>query len=230
MQFLEMPFMNILHEYQGLLAINQAHKTLKHQVFITVICLLSLSLALIAFATCLYIYTHKSIVPYVIGVDSHGVVLASDRLQKAEAIPKAAIVTELCSFIKNVRLISSDQDVQSQSVIKSYAYLKDKNIINELNDYFIKNNPLQLSESQRRSVAIVNVLYGSNGSAQIDFVETTTSLDSGAVKDRTMRALLVYEIDLDSVISTEGMLLNPLGIFIKEYSVSEIIATPQTRY
>ena len=38
--------MNILHEYQGLLAINQAHKTLKHQVFITVICLLSLSLAL----------------------------------------------------------------------------------------------------------------------------------------------------------------------------------------
>ena len=100
MQFLEMPFMNILHEYQGLLAINQAHKTLKHQVFITVICLLSLSLALIAFATCLYIYTHKSIVPYVIGVDSHGVVLASDRLQKAEAIPKAAIVTELCSFIK----------------------------------------------------------------------------------------------------------------------------------
>ncbi|SPT69811.1 conjugal transfer protein TrbF [Anaerobiospirillum thomasii] len=222
--------MNILHEYQGLLAINQAHKTLKHQVFITVICLLSLSLALIAFATCLYIYTHKSIVPYVIGVDSHGVVLASDRLQKAEAIPKAAIVTELCSFIKNVRLISSDQDVQSQSVIKSYAYLKDKNIINELNDYFIKNNPLQLSESQRRSVAIVNVLYGSNGSAQIDFVETTTSLDSGAVKDRTMRALLVYEIDLDSVISTEGMLLNPLGIFIKEYSVSEIIATPQTRY
>ena len=230
MQFLEMPFMSILHEYQGLLAINQAHKTLKHQVFITVICLLSLSLALIAFATCLYIYTHKSIVPYVIGVDSHGVVLASDRLQKAEAIPKAAIVTELCSFIKNVRLISSDQDVQSQSVIKSYAYLKDKNIINELNDYFIKNNPLQLSESQRRSVAIVNVLYGSNGSAQIDFVETTTSLDSGAVKDRTMRALLVYEIDLDSVISTEGMLLNPLGIFIKEYSVSEIIATPQTRY
>ena len=222
--------MNILHEYQGLLAINQAHKTLKHQVFITVICLLSLSLALIAFATCLYIYTHKSIVPYVIGVDSHGVVLASDRLQKAEAIPKAAIVTELCSFIKNVRLISSDQDVESQSVIKSYAYLKDKNIINELNDYFIKNNPLQLSESQRRSVAIVNVLYGSNGSAQIDFVETTTSLDSGAVKDRTMRALLVYEIDLDSVISTEGMLLNPLGIFIKEYSVSEIIATPQTRY
>ena len=230
MQFLEMPFMNILHEYQGLLAINQAHKTLKHQVFITVICLLSLSLALIAFATCLYIYTHKSIVPYVIGVDSHGVVLASDRLQKAEAIPKVAIVTELCSFIKNVRLISSDQDVQSQSVIKSYAYLKDKNIINELNDYFIKNNPLQLSESQRRSVAIVNVLYGSNGSAQIDFVETTTSLDSGTVKDRTMRALLVYEIDLDSVISTEGMLLNPLGIFIKEYSVSEIIATPQTRY
>lgn len=230
MQFLEMPFMNILHEYQGLLAINQAHKTLKHQVFITVICLLSLSLALIAFATCLYIYTHKSIVPYVIGVDRHGVVLASDRLQKAEAIPKAAIVTELCSFIKNVRLISSDQDVQSQSVIKSYAYLKDKNIINELNDYFIKNNPLQLSESQRRSVAIVNVLYGSNGSAQIDFIETTTSLDSGAVKDRTMRALLVYEIDLDSVISTEGMLLNPLGIFIKEYSISEIIATPQTRY
>ena len=112
-----------------------------------------------------------------------------------------------------MRLISSDQDVQSQSVIKSYAYLKDKNIINELNDYFIKNNPL-LSESQRRSVAIVNVLYGSNGSAQIDFVETTTSLDSGAVKDRTMRALLVYEIDLDSVISTEGMLLNPLGILL----------------
>ena len=158
-------------------------------------------------------------------------VLASDRLQKAEAIPKAAIVTELCSFIKNVRLISSDQDVQSQSVIKSYAYLKDKNIINELNDYFIKNNPLQLSESQRRSCGYSQcALWLRNWQCADRFVETTTSLDSGAVKDRTMRALLVYEIDLDSVISTEGMLLNPLGIFIKEYSVSEIIATPQTRY
>ena len=215
--------MSTKHNLHSLLAINKAHESLKGRVFYILITLISLSFVCIFAALSLYLYTTKTLVPYVISIDKHGVVLAHDRLNKIDSIPESAIITEMCSFIRNLREVTADEDLQTRFILKAYSYVKSKVIYDEISSYFIENNPLIISSTSKKSVEIVNVLKSKNKTLQIDWVEKSVNLNDRKEDRKTMRALLCYEVDLNLQRDSSKILNNPLGIFVTELSISEIV-------
>ncbi|HRM30611.1 MAG TPA: VirB8/TrbF family protein [Acinetobacter johnsonii] len=183
--------------------------------------IISLLIALTAVGGAIYIGSLSKFVPYVVEVDKLGETAAIRRADAASPIDDRIVRTQLASFIKNTRTVTTDVAIQKDNVLSVYNMLSPKDAATKkIDEYFNgseSQNPFKRAEKEVVQVEIKNVLKQSDTTWQIDWIETVRGHDGAILVPATnMRAILtVYRV----IPSTEEAILrNPAGILVKDFS------------
>lgn len=204
---------------------------LRHHLIYLLLGLGGITMGFLSLAGFIASSMRSSVVPYVVTVDTHGVVLNEGKLSPLssnEDLPASVITAQLCDFVRHVRLITKDYDIQHQAVMQAYAFVKEgSELSSELSEYYRSHNPFTLAQKQTVTVEIANVINVGEHTLQIDWVEHLKSADPLLSRfdptERKMRALLTYSIE-DTVQDTKSILLNPLNIYVHTFIVTDVIA------
>ncbi len=164
----------------------------------------------------------SELVPYLVTVDKQGVVLNQGPIQAQTDIPEAAVASALCSFVSNVRRVSSDDGAQRAAITAVYSHIKDGTPAQaELDRFYNQQNPFERGRKERVEAVISNVIAQAGSTYQIDWQERVTGEMSSRVTN--MRALISYEVSGSRGLSPEDLLLNPLGIYVTDFVVSPLL-------
>lgn len=167
-----------------------------------------------------WLSTQSRITPFVVEVDKLGQAVAfgpAERLGKTE---ERLIVYQLSIYIFNLRTVLSDERAQQEILTRAYDYTRGP-AMSFLNSHFSKQNPFEGAEANRVRVEVHSILPLAEGSWQVQWSETEMS-SSGTVTESThWQAILTLEIDPPE--STEGILKNPLGLFVTEISWTKVL-------
>lgn len=193
-----------------------------------VIGILALLIALAAVGGVIHIGSQSKFIPYVVEVDRHGQALAAGPVQAAAKADPRIIHASVAEFISDARLVTADVALQRRAVFRVYAKLSPNDPSTPKMNEWLNGNP-DASPFRRATREIVNieissVIPQSPDTWQVDWVETTRDRQ-GAVKGTpvTMRALVtVYTAEPTSQTTDEQLRMNPMGIYVRDFSWSRI--------
>ena len=195
----------------------------------TAILFISLGFAFLSLAAFISRSMDTTVVPYVVTVDTHGVVRAQGTIDEKtdymKGVPEQVISSQLCNFISDMRMVTPDKNMQKKALSHVFSCLKrDSKVFNQLQSTFEKSNPLDPQDKQEVQVEIANVIPLDHYTYQIDWLEKRTNSDDLYSHNQKMRALVSYEITAGYYQDPNLLMLNPLNLFIKELVVTPIIA------
>lgn len=195
----------------------------------TAILFISLGFAFLSLAAFISRSMDTTVVPYVVTVDTHGVVRAQGTIDEKtdymKGVPEQVISSQLCNFISDMRMVTPDKNMQKKALSRVFSCLKrDSKVFNQLQSTFEKSNPLDPQDKQEVQVEIANVIPLDHYTYQIDWLEKRTNSDDLYSHNQKMRALVSYEITAGYYQDPNLLMLNPLNLFIKELVVTPIIA------
>lgn len=195
----------------------------------TAILFISLGFAFLSLAAFISRSMDTTVVPYVVTVDTHGVVRAQGTIDEKtdymKSVPEQVISSQLCNFISDMRMVTPDKNMQKKALSHVFSCLKrDSKVFNQLQSTFEKSNPLDPQDKQEVQVEIANVIPLDHYTYQIDWLEKRTNSDDLYSHNQKMRALVSYEITAGYYQDPNLLMLNPLNLFIKELVVTPIIA------
>lgn len=133
-------------------------------------------------------------------------------------ITDVMIESQLRKFITNMLTIPQDAEVLRNNIKDCYASLTSTSA-SKLSKILRDDNPFDSFGLKNQTVAIEAVLVISANSYQIDFFVTSTQLDGSGQSIKRKRAIMTTKL-LEP--SQDDMLLNPLGIYITNFDVTEI--------
>ena len=128
------------------------------------------------------------------------------------------IIAHVRKFITNMYTIPQDPEVLRNNLKDCYATLT-SNSASKFSRFLREDSPFDNFGLKNQTVAIETVLELSKNSYQIDFIVTTTQVDGSSKKLSRKRAILTT-ILLEP--SKDDMLLNPIGIYITNFDVTNI--------
>lgn len=192
------------------------------------VALVSLLLTIISISGLLIIADRSQYIPYIVNVDQLGRVSSVGPLRQINEIDERILKNTLSKFIENSRLITVDRFLQRKAIIDVYSHILGqspaKNKISQWYNGSEKNSPIKRAEKELVSVHISDILQLTNNTWQISWKETTTDHNGELLNfPVNMKAILTTEIVPHSRETTEDqMSLNPLGIYIKDFSWSQV--------
>lgn len=178
------------------------------------------AVASLALGALIYQNSQNNVVPYVITVDSHGVVLNKGAAKPLTEITQEMVSSQLCDFIRSLRILTTDKTIQRQSIIKAYAFVKPgSSVAQQLTDYYKLNNPFDIKANQSVVIDVSSAIETGSNTYQIDWLE------QGLIPGKAihMRAQISYALAPSLNTNSQDPLLNPLGIFVESLVISEIL-------
>lgn len=182
--------------------------------------ILAMVVAIIAVCGVVYIGSQNKLIPYVVEVDKLGEAVA---IRSAELIRPAdhrVIRSMLARFVVNLRSVMVDAAAQKRAVLDVYALLSGADPATViLNEYYRSGkSPFKRAESETVTVEVQSVLPISEETWQVEWLETTRSR-SGTEKEKA-RFKAVLTIAFTPPTTEKSIILNPIGLFIKQLSWS----------
>jgi type IV secretory pathway TrbF-like protein len=186
-----------------------------------------LAIAAAAVGGIVYIGAQSRFVPYVVEVDKLGQSVAVGRADRAAPADPRVIRSTLASFISDARLVTPDTDVQRAAVFRVYAHLGPQDPgTQQMNEWWngtAESSPFKRAAKETVSTEIDSVLPQSAETWQVEWTETVRERPGSVLAKRHMRALLsIYTVPPTPATTDEQMRQNPLGIYVREFSWSEI--------
>ena len=117
---------------------------------------------------------------------------------------------QLNLFIRDVRSVFSDAEVQKTVINRAYGHAKDS-ALGFLNDYFKKSNPFLREAEGTVTVQVQSVLRLSASSWQVQWRETQLAPGGRVVSETSWQAVLGVELTPPE--TTDVLLVNPLGLY-----------------
>lgn len=191
------------------------------------IAIIALLIVLAAIGGIIQIGSQSKFVPYVIEVDKLGQVAAAGPVQSTSPVDERVFKATVSEFINDARLVTPDIAVQRKAIFRIYSKLSSNDpATQKMNDYLNgdpEKTPFARATKEMVSIEISSVLPQTPDTWQVDWVETTRDR-KGVVTGRTnMRALVtVYTADMNQQ-TEEQTWMNPLSIFIRDYSWSPLL-------
>lgn len=204
--------------------VNLWNREFNSQRFNLLMGFLGMGLALICLSAFIGKSMESTLVPYIVAVDEHGVVRNQGLVSEyQQSITNEMVFNQLCGFITNMRLISTDKDVQHQAVVKAYAFVKEGTQPSHvLNEFYQSRDAFNQSYKREISVSIANVMAIDQKSLEIEWVEHL-SIDHRERDRLRLRARIAYTIGSNLSKNPESVLLNPLNIVITDLRISEAL-------
>ena len=178
-------------------------------------------LALLAVCVVLLIVTAQQssrIVPYVVEVDAMGQTYPVAPAGKSD-VTERIISSQLGQFVQNSRRRVLDKTAQLYFVRQSYRCVADgSEAYRKLNAYYRNNIPINATEEV--AVTIHNIMPLSETSYNVEWDEASDGGSSGTVVKRYKG---YFEVAVSPPEDMKHVISNPLGIFIKNYAITEVI-------
>lgn len=202
---------------------NIAISELKQRLSLIITALIGTAFGFICLGAYIVKSSQSQIIPYLVTVDTHGVILAKGRIDLNKQIPQEAIAATLSNFIKNLRSVTSDSKVQRDFILETYAYVKEGSpALQKLNDFYNNENPFIKQEQGSINIIINNVISQEHNRLQIDWTEELSDALSLS-KKQMFRAILAYSVSNEAAKDPDALLLNPLQIFVEDFAVSAVL-------
>ncbi|HAT8965359.1 TPA: conjugal transfer protein TrbF [Legionella pneumophila subsp. pneumophila] len=186
----------------------------------------SLLVTLAAVGGLISIGSQSKFIPLVFQQDSSGNTLSvtrADRVGEANIDDYRAAAAH---FIENIRMVSSDVELQKKAIFQVYSYLNQNDAaLTKVQEFYNDkqhSNPFDRATREIVSIEIRSVLQESENTWQVDWVETVRNLD-GTIKEKPygMKAMVtMYQDNELNDVSSESILKNPHLIFIRDFNWS----------
>lgn len=160
-----------------------------------------------------YNASQSKVQPFIVQVDKLGEAIA---VSPAEAVglPEQRIVRfQLANFITNARSVTPDPIVQKRWLDGVYA-ISTSSAAAFLNDYYRKADPFQRGRTQLVAVEIASALPLSPKSWQMQWTETTRSMN-GSVEGTT-RWQAILNITTFAPNTPQQIIANPTGVVVEQ--------------
>ncbi len=174
--------------------------------FLQLITIIILLICIIYIAGIIHIGSQSKFVPYIVEVNKLGETVGGGEIRAGTILDQRIIRAKVASFIKTLRTVSVDSAIN-----KANIFYKDK-----------ATNPFELGKKINREVEIVSLLDMTSNTYQLDWKEKTFDKSGVLLYIKGYRALVTVYLIPTAVESIEDLIKNPLGIYIKYYSISEL--------
>lgn len=168
-----------------------------------------------------FIGSRSSIVPYIVQVDNQsGAVLSVDRVDARSQANETEVEYFLWNVTRKARTLPKDLVIYKQNWDEVYAYL-DQSCANKMNNMAIAEDyQTKISNNYTTMLKLkgFNKYSGQDNTYQIRWDETMYDATGKVISNYSMEAF--YTIDFVAV-TNENIHLNPLGIQIKDFSISQ---------
>lgn len=168
-----------------------------------------------------FIGSRSSIVPYIVQVDNQsGAVLSVDRVDARSQANETEVEYFLWNVTRKARTLPKDLVIYKQNWDEVYAYL-DQSCANKMNNMAISEDyQTKISNNYTTMLKLkgFNKYSGQDNTYQIRWDETMYDATGKVISNYSMEAF--YTIDFVAV-TNENIHLNPLGIQIKDFSISQ---------
>jgi len=191
------------------------------------VALISLLIAFAAVGGVVYIGSQSKFVPYVVEVNKLGEAMAVAPASQADKVDQRIVRAATAEFIVNARTVTPDIAMQRRAIFKIYALMKSGSAATRKMTAFLNGsadtNPFKRAEKQTVNVEVVSAIPQTSSTWQVDWVETQRTRKGEIMgKPYRMRALLnVGSNTMPPDITDDQIRLNPMGIYISDYSWSK---------
>lgn len=188
------------------------------------VALVSLAVAAIAVIGVVYIGSRSQFVPYVVQVDKLGDAVAVRPASVAARPDPRVIKASLARFVVETRSVYVDSLAQRRFLDDAYAHVVNGGAaFMKLNDWYRKHNPFTRAKKKTVAVQITTAPAAiSKDSWQVTWTETVRGRDGGVISRTPWTAVITIKIQPPT--TQAGILRNPLGIYIKQFTWSPRIA------
>lgn len=180
------------------------------------VALAALGVAVIAVLGAVHVASQSKIEPYVVALNTLGDPLVPVPASSGAAVTRRILTWQVAEWIYNARSVLSDRTAE-QDIIKGRVFpMASKSVAGYLNAWYSAHPPYGAPVR----VKITSVLPITPNTFQVNWQQTT---DVGGVRTHTYwQANLVTGIDPKLVSSGNELLSNPLGIFVKDLSWTQV--------
>ena len=184
--------------------------------------LLSMLITLASIGGIIHIGSQSKFIPYVVQVDKLGETVAAGPVTATTSVDPRILSATVSEFISSARLVTPDVALQRKAILKLYALLSASDPATEkMNEWLNGNSPFKRAENEMVSIEIKSVLAQTTNTWQVDWVETLRDRQGVIKETKNMRALItVYTTENSSETTEEQIRLNPLSIYIRDFSWS----------
>jgi type IV secretion system protein VirB5 len=184
--------------------------------------LLSMLITLASIGGIIHIGSQSKFIPYVVQVDKLGQTVAAGPVTATTSVDPRILSATVSEFISSARVVTPDVALQRKAILKLYAFLSANDPATEkMNEWLNGISPFKRAEKEMVSVEIKSVLAQTKNTWQVDWLETLRDRQGVIKETKNMRALItVYTAENTSQTTEEQIRLNPLGIYIRDFSWS----------
>ncbi|MFH0781520.1 MAG: VirB8/TrbF family protein [Pseudomonadota bacterium] len=184
--------------------------------------LLSMLITLASIGGIIHIGSQSKFIPYVVQVDKLGEAVAAGPVTATTSVDPRILSTTVSEFISSARVVTPDVALQRKAILKLYALLSASDPATEkMNEWLNGNSPFKRAENEMVSIEIKSVLAQTTNTWQVDWMETLRDRQGVIKETKNMRALItVYTTENSPETTEEQIRLNPLSIYIRDFSWS----------
>ncbi|QQR74063.1 MAG: type IV secretion system protein [Holophagales bacterium] len=168
----------------------------------------------------IHLATQSRVSPFVVEVDRLGQAVAFGPAEQLRKTDERLIRYQLNLFIRDVRSVFSDAEVQKTVINRAYGCSKDA-ALGFLNDYFKKSNPFLREAEGTVTVQVQSVLRLSPSSWQVQWRETPIAAGGRVGQETAWQAVLGVELTPPE--TTDLLLVNPLGLYVTEINWTQVL-------
>lgn len=191
------------------------------------IALICLMIAVGAVGGGIYFASQSTFIPYVVEVDKLGQAVAVRRAERASAIDERIVHASLAAFVRDVRIVSFDRAAQNDAIWRAYAMLQNSDpATTKITEYMRDpvTNPAKRAEEVSVGIEIVSVLRQTEETWEVDWVERVWTRQGIREGQYRMRGLLtIYFVPPTSSTTEEEIRMNPLGMYVRDFTWSRIV-------
>ncbi len=172
--------------------------------------------------------------PYVVEVDQLGRAQAFGPATALKATDRRVVLSQVASFIHDIRTVIADPVAQAELVRRSYAFV-DQDAAEFLNAFFgdPRNDPRVLGRDITRLVEVTSVLAvpgAPSGSEtwKVTWTETNLARGSGSPATATAWEAYLTTRTISPSKADARMMLNPLGLYVSSISWTQVGGAPVT--
>ena len=168
----------------------------------------------------IHLASQSRVSPFVVEVDRLGQAVAFGPAEQLRKTDERLIRYQLNLFIRDVRSVFSDSEVQKTVINRAYGHAKD-GALGFLNDYFKRSNPFLREAEGTVAVQVQSVLRLSASSWQVQWRETQIAATGRVVSETAWQAILGVELTPPE--TTDVLLVNPLGLYVTEINWTQTL-------
>ncbi|MFA5921780.1 MAG: conjugal transfer protein TrbF [Methylococcaceae bacterium] len=189
--------------------------------------ILCLMIALASVGGIIHIGSQSKFIPYIIEVDKLGQALAVSPAQLIATPDQRVVHSAVASFINDARIVTPDIALQRKAVFRVYSMLSANDPATaKANEWFNsteESSPFTRATKETVSIEINSVIPQTPDTWQVDWIEIVNDRQ-GIMQGEPfrMRALVtVYTIPSTPQTTEEQVRMNPLGIYVRDFSWSK---------